>query len=137
MDWQKIKEGCPKAFQELAKKYKPSTLEYFEIKNIEQEGSEFSMLYDFGKGKEIIKGVITRDLYDFFDENGIMINVLEAGILTQDNSHYNKFIWVITSLEGVYNHNYPYAQYPPRAEAETAAFERAFEILESKLNKEA
>lgn len=71
----------------------------------------------------------TRFLYDFFDAEGIYVQVVYAGekdwvwgINLRD-----KPVFEVTARDEV--------SYPSRAEAETIAFTKAFEILEERLNK--
>jgi len=86
-----------------------------------------------------------RRLYDFFDSQGICINILEAGILTGKIKDYTNFRWVMTTgfktdrdagkweSSSIYNHDYPLDKKVTRTEAEEQAFLRAFKILEDKL----
>ena len=78
--------------------------------------------------------MISGVLYEFFDKQGIWVNVNKSwsgsdivGIIIED-----EFTWEVfsdqTYIDSPYN-----SEYKTRVEAECAAFEKAFEILESKL----
>lgn len=59
-----------------------------------------------------------RVLFDVFDENGVIINVLHAN---------GKFTWDVNTVKSL-------DSYSSRREAESAAVQRAFQILNDKLN---
>lgn len=59
-----------------------------------------------------------RVLFDVFDENGVIINVLHAD---------GKFTWDVNTVKSL-------DSYSSRREAESAAVQRAFQILNDKLN---
>lgn len=68
----------------------------------------------------------TRILFDVFDDNGVIINVMHND---------NGFVWDVSYL----NNELPYSVkgieiYAARKTAEKAAVERAFQILNDKLN---
>lgn len=59
-----------------------------------------------------------RVLFDVFDENGVIINVLHAD---------DRFTWDMNTVKSL-------DSYSSRREAESAAVQRAFQILNDKLN---
>lgn len=59
-----------------------------------------------------------RVLFDVFDENGVIINVLHAD---------GRFTWDVNTVKSL-------DSYSSRREAESAAVQRAFQILNDKLN---
>lgn len=59
-----------------------------------------------------------RVLFDVFDENGVIINVLHAD---------GKFTWDVNTVKSL-------DSYSSRREAESASVQRAFQILNDKLN---
>ena len=65
-----------------------------------------------------------RDLYDFFDEQGIYIGI---GVPLPGQDFWDA---KITTPE---DYKYIHSTFPTRTEAEEKAFERAFELLESKV----
>jgi len=99
LQWQKIKEKHPKAYD---------TLWYWDAK--------------FGV-QVINRGDYTRFLYDFFDENEIIINICFA---ISEAWYYNidTDVFFCTANDDTFK---------SRTKAETAAFTKAFEILEEKL----
>jgi len=97
MNWEQIYKKYPKAI----KKYFD-----FRFKNVKIEIS-FNI----------------RNLYDFFDEQEITINVWFASY---------QFIFEILTVNDIYNDYEEEGNgYNSRKEAEQAAFEKAFEILEN------
>ena len=106
MNWNKIKEKYPKA------------------EKILQEW--LSGRYDWN----------TRDLYDFFDEQGIYISIMYTYYWNSlDESDHYHFDWEIMfdTDDKIISAE---VEEPTRTEAETIAFEKAFEILENKLEGE-
>ena len=112
MDWELIKEKYPKASENLQK---------------------------WAKGEEgFIIGADPRVLYDFFDENGIIIEI------TRSHSELKNFIgWFeyyiylddILKTCSMDNKDYTEPYTKTRTEAEEQAFLKAFEILNNKLEK--
>lgn len=106
MNWDKIKENFPLAMKLLADKW---DLHYIKsINDVEYglEGARFDL----------------RDLFDFFDENLITVLLtceFDFGFEILENRYES-----IIEVKKWYN---------SRKEAESAAFTKAFEILESKL----
>lgn len=76
-----------------------------------------------------IKHSLKRDLYDFFDEQGIYIAI------EYDNWEYD-FIWYVYINE-TGDYKAPETRIKARPQAETAAFTKAFEILNERLCKNA
>ena len=110
MNWEEIKEKCPKAFKQIDK--------------WSDRHNDYYWDFIYGWVSDCNDNPYpTRDLYDFFDENGIRI------ALTIDNQfgyeiYTNGFDEIEHSNIGWFYH---------RIEAETEAFNKAFEILENKL----
>ena len=111
MNWTKIKEKNPKAFEKC---------------------SEFLKQYEFHYGEWFCKktGVgmnyyIERDLFSFFDEQGIYIEVYVLGI----NDDFTASDWQYD----IANERIEEIDYPTRTLAEEQAYEKAFPILEEKL----
>ena len=69
-----------------------------------------------------------RDLYDFFDEQGIWIMITPPASLDEG---VNYFDCTISYLDGFWGNDG--REYKTRLEAEQAAFNKAFEILENRL----
>jgi len=140
MNWNKIKEKHPKAFRLWldSEDYKaePVVVEY---------SRESKDIYLADADNQTTFLCELRDLYDFFDEQGIYINIFEAGILTGKIKDYENFRWIITTNfrtdkdagkweeTTIYNHDYPLSKKITRTEAEEQAFTKAFSILEDKL----
>jgi len=121
MNWTQIKENHPKAWD----KFIQDQIPLCKAHTLDGElllGDEPTVEYQ------------VRNLYDFFDEQGIMIDITPY--------HHNHKLY--------YSHNFPTNEYysecvgavreynsrlKTRKQAETQAFEKAFEILEDKLNK--
>lgn len=103
----------------LLKGHIKSILKQIQDKFKTEEGAELPEI-----GDELVESmmadVITsspRFLFDFFDENKIFINTPHEG-------GYFKYT--------IYNHKLEETNYSFRAEAEIAAFDKAFDILEGK-----
>jgi hypothetical protein len=105
MNWEKIRQECPKAFREAQDS----------VKEIDTPGHQ-----DYGCPEEV------RDLYDFFDEHDIFIEISADSI---NSWNYDLFKLTETSFHPIYSKGYMYLN---RKEAEQAAFEKAFELLEKK-----
>lgn len=128
MNWKKINQEYPKVCNELEKWLGSEKVE-FSAHDFEYTEDHLRYIDEY-LHPQIFK---TRDLYDFFDEQGIYINVypyihldtfqsMEADIyVTYTDGDIDKIS--INSLE-LDN---------PRSEAEIDAFTKAFEILENKL----
>lgn len=75
-----------------------------------------------------------RELYDFFDKERVLVEVFHIRALKGGREVYlwGCYVWfggICKSEDGTANHG----DYMTRTEAETVAFEKAFEILEQKL----
>jgi hypothetical protein len=100
-----------------------SMLESFKDENVPEEFKQFMLeqgIEDDKVGKLI--DVNVRILFDVFDENDIFINIIK-----EDST---KFMWGYVDTTGNYIKN---GLVKTRKEAEHAAIEKAFEILEAKL----
>jgi hypothetical protein len=100
-----------------------SMLESFKDENVPEEFKQFMLeqgIEDDKVGKLI--DVNVRILFDVFDENDIFINIIK-----EDST---KFMWGYVDTTGNYIKN---GLVKTRKEAEHAAIEKAFEILEKKL----
>lgn len=111
MKWSQIKEDCPKSFKLMA---------------------------NSGYVKGVINRMIIRDLYDFFDENGVFITISvdyyginEHNPLQYSGDTGDVYYWI--NVNWVYEDN---VEYRTRTEAEQFAFTKAFEILENKLKND-
>jgi hypothetical protein len=112
----------------LAKKvvkdwFMESMLESFKDESVPEEFKQFMLeqgIEDDKVGKLI--DVNVRILFDVFDENDIFINIIK-----EDST---KFMWGYVDTTGNYIKN---GLVKTRKEAEHAAIEKAFEILEAKL----
>lgn len=119
MNWQEIKEKYPNA----SKLYQ-----------------NFGGWSHEDKIKAYLKDeVLRRDLYDFFDEQNIFINVSQEYQYTREvdedgrNSHYVPDGWDWDIHDRAYYLATSKALSKSRKEAEQQAFLKAFEILENKL----
>ena len=113
MNWKETKEKCPKALH----KYNLYNWDGYENYKIDNYAP--IVLKDLAKTNN-------RNLYDFFDENGVIVSVIYE--INADGLEY--YDWEI------YDNNtrtYPDNEHNSRTEAETEAFNKAFEILENKL----
>ena len=72
-----------------------------------------------------------RNLYDFFDENEIFIQPMTG--ITSLETFERKWMWEIHQKNFTSETDMMPCVYKTRTEAETAAFTKAFEILEIKL----
>ena len=122
MNWKEISEKFPEAFKTFFKWYWADNRIAFDGDSL-----YFSQTIDdksYAESSISFKDILRiRVFYDFFDENEIWINVVhrDFGNLIS----VKPFMWKI---------NQEYSEgYSTRAEAETAAFTKAFEILENKL----
>jgi hypothetical protein len=102
MNWSRIKEKCPNAW-----------------------GMTFSSVECFyDANDELVFTNSIRDLYDFFDENKIHINI---------ESYFGGWNYYIEDKEYQIIGDDGYYDYKTRTEAEEKAFEKAFEILEGRI----
>ena len=120
MNWKEIKEKYPKAFNQMNEWYGEGLLEFHHSEN--RYGHYFT---DGVHIVEMWNDFLDRNLYDFFDENEIWIDI----------DHEFGADWTFTIDNGGNGHDGDGTIYKTRTEAETAAFTKAFEILEEKLIK--
>ena len=123
MNWKQIKKDCPKAYDALNK-------------------SNYAPFYDYIKknGETEYIELWIRELYEFFDENGIYVEIQLDHTL---EIKYAPFVWwdVIWDgsmpIEDLYTEEKNWWQdeflYRTRIQAEAAAFIKSFEILENNL----
>ena len=102
MNWQNIREKYPKAYKIL------------------EDNSDYFAALRLG-----VRGFDKRFLYDFFDEQGIYIAV------DHDLEFDNMWWWYINRTDEICEAN-DNEEYKTRTLAETEAFTKAFEILETK-----
>ena len=110
MNWSGVKEKYPKTWDKL-----------------------YNSEFDFYFNKDRDRNDSNRFLYDFFDEQGIYINVVRMWYFedTIENSLHEFFDWeIIVEREFVGDSE---VEEPTRTEAEEQAFIKAFEILEDRL----
>lgn len=114
INWTNIKQSYPKAWKKLIR---------FHTK------PEFGLVDNPNAWDLIgIEPWELRHLFDFFDEEGVYLNV--GAEPYQDGVNW---LWQIVWLEGgtgLYGDN---GEYLSRSQAEVAAIERAFELLEEKI----
>lgn len=103
MDWEKISEKYPKAH---------------------------SQLEEYSQGADgVCRLFHWRDLYDFFDEHEIYIDITPDRPIDIDGHICgDNYFWIL--LNWYYEDD---IRYGSRTEAEQAAFTKAFELLEEKL----
>ena len=108
MNFDKIKSDYPKAWERLSDWVHP-------------QGKSFT--YYPGIGWRSPMG--NRDLYEFFDEFSVVVQM--AYHIRPRQNLFKPFIYHSGKEEHIYD------RFETRAAAESAAFEKAFEILENKL----
>ena len=111
MNWDKIKEKYPKAFDKYSEWLEDPT-------EITEYG--FLVYIEMNDKHHIVN---RRYLYDFFDEQGIIISIYHD---PEDLWQYDINDREVNTAVGIKS----------RTEAEEKAFEKAFEILENKIIKE-
>jgi hypothetical protein len=115
MDWKKVKKKYPKSFEKLRDFGDPSSpLEIFLIE----------------LNKRCKQVSYYRFLYDFFDENGLLIDI---EIMWFGSNRY----YFIFEINGIHNQNIGFYDKEiarqKRKEIEEIAFLKAFELLEKEL----
>ena len=100
MNWTKIKENYPKAHKLL-----------------------------FDKQRIVMDVDSDRFLYDFFDEQGIVIDIAFTPAKESDGKTEFYYDFCLDDFPAFESRNH----FKTRTEAEIVAFEKAFEILEDKL----
>ena len=116
MDWIEIRHKYPKAWEEMRQHFNDG------IGHVDLH--EFWGLYWHGDTKELSHPIHIRELYDFYDERGIYVNISPEKVETMKWS--TRFEWEI--MGDVHN-----GWYGTRREAEEAALIGAFKILENQL----
>ena len=112
MNWKEIKEKCPRAFKFYTKKYG----------FVDTEIAQNNLLLMLGDD-------LDRRLYDFFDEQGIIIDIAPTFSKKVNGKTEFYIDWWIDDMPAAESNK----NYKTRAEAEEQAFIKAFEILENKL----
>lgn len=123
MNWNQIMHNSPKAWQKFLNSFKERGL-IFRVKNGKVQ-------YSYIKGLNY-QDYNIRDLYDFFDYNGLYI--------TPQTHESKKKMWVQILRDYTEGPEYEWCiefesekDYRSREEAEVAAFIKAFELLERKM----
>ena len=106
MDWRQLKKKCPKAFEKLKK--------WLDAESKDILRFELMMIL---KNK--------RDLYDFFDEAGIYMNVFMDENPETGSKYWDWQVFIDGECFGSSE-----VEKPTRKEAETAMYNGAFKILE-------
>jgi hypothetical protein len=124
MNWKEIQEKYPISIGKLALYYLNSDKEY---RYLYSDGSDCFQLYEEDDEREpghfINFSLVIRDLYDFFDENDIIINIRYIGTG-----------WVCSIDPKGYAFQECY-EFDTRQDAEECGFEQAFIALEYKLKR--
>lgn len=128
MNWREIKKKYPKAYRKLRKwVYLLDPTWYNNIS--EQYDNKSDARYEFIQTLNNHTDCVFnqhRDLYDFFDEQDLIIQI-----------HYNRefsFSTLLYTNYDPYNGEYfYYRHYKTRTHAEQEAFTKAFELLEERL----
>ena len=133
MNWNKIKEKYPKAFEKFADWYWNG----MDFELLPNGTLYFEQIYDGGKGYTIttlsVKDiVVSRRWYDFFDEQKIYIEITKY----KYSDRSLRWNYEITDEQNYKYGDDIYEEENSRPEAEEQAFEKAFEILEEKLKTE-
>lgn len=118
MNWQEIKEKYPKAYELFIKFVNELHNSMFKLLEID-DTDDLIIKHSYG---------INSDLYDFFDDNEIKITTT----LWQKPGDISYIIYT-KEKKGTYKSNGMSKGHQIRKEAEIAAFEKAFEILEERL----
>ena len=123
MNWKEIEKNYPKAFAECLFYFKK---QYDEQGGYKIENDDLWINNCTGSLK-----FNNRDLYDFFDEQGVNVAMSPEHYKNGINWLW-QLLWYLPKSGGTcwYGDN---AEYPTRQKAETAAFEKSFEILEKML----
>jgi len=116
MDWNKIKESYPKAFDVFQ----------------EHLDGRFGDVGDFMVRSFMDMFYNKRDLYDFFDDNGLYVKI--SPLFEKPRKQKCIYIaYVNEMIDRTGGICHQLEDFDSRTEAEAAAFERAFEILNKKL----
>ena len=125
LNWKEIKEKCPKAWDKLFEMFSDGIIENFI--EFENEGFFYSDIIRF---EDKAPSLMSRILYDFFDENDLVVTI---GYWSEEQMPFYWDIakWGMPASVSLSSN----ADFNGRTEAETEAFNKAFEILENKLTK--
>lgn len=109
----------PYATEAVSNWFMEKMIESFKDENVPNDFKDFMRQQGISNDRvaQMIQGN-PRVLFDVFDDNQVIINILCI---------YKGFTWSIEDVKSV-------EVYPSRKEAEYAAVERAFQILDEKLN---
>jgi hypothetical protein len=112
-------EKYPYATEAIRDWFMGKMIESFKDENVPNDFKEFMRQQGIPNDRlaQMIEGN-PRVLFDIFDDNQVIINVLHM---------YNGFVWDIGDVKGI-------QVCSCRKDAEKAAVERAFQILDEKLN---
>ena len=127
MNWKEIKDRCPKAI---------NVFETFYVDKFHWNNFDYDIDLCAYMNHELLEYYYEdRFLYDFFDENEIAI-CINPDYYSSMEYHPSKYkdgdyiyYWINVGFKWEDD-----IEYKTRTEAEQAAFTKAFEILESKLN---
>ena len=124
MNWTEIKEKYPKAWDKLFEMFDEGVLENEIV--FDNEPSYISDIIRFEKNVPLLFG---RLLYDFFDEQGVYVEIFRAFSYTNKLQYWD---WGVGN-DDHFNAITGEVEEPTRTEAEGKAFEKAFKILEGEL----
>ena len=124
MNWDKIKSKYPEAWGKFKEKYP-----YLEINNARELGRWFT---DRIHTIRMFSRFNNRDLYDFFDEQKIYVEISRVYECVDgyDIQYTDKWNWLITYINKFCGDE---GQKEARIKAESEAFTKAFFILEERL----
>jgi len=122
MNFDKIKESYPKAWERLSEWLSTTEVECFVSLSVNG--------YRVGETQELSRLKNDRDLYDFFDAQGIYVSVSPK---LKSGGKLREFTWYIDMAGSHFASMALNEFHLSRTAAESAAFEKAFEILENKL----
>lgn len=112
-------EKHPYATDAIKEWFMAKMIESFKDQNVPAEFKDFMRQQGISNDRlGIIIGENPRVLFDVFDENQLIINVIHTDV---------GFTWDVSDVKNV-------GYYPSRREAEIAAVQRAFRILDDRLN---
>ena len=112
MNWEKLSKDYPLAYKLMEKKYKCLFTLKYEVNSIPS-----------GMTKTI-KHPLKRDLYDFFDNRQLIVEITHIGVKCDNPFGWSVDIELSAGVGG---------STKTRSQAETEAFTKAFEILNKRL----
>lgn len=124
MNWSEALAECPQAFLKL---------EEFSGKELRLKG--MTSLIHNGYYRDLDGYFSERDLYDFFDTNGIFIELYIDTWNIPNRNDVGCFYVNIFNEKGVDFNIMEGDNFESRNKAETAAFKEAFKLLEKQLSK--